>query len=391
MPTITNPPRALTGGVSNGNQSGATAAADYTVRPYEPADSAGFLRLDRRVWNRNRGAAWFDWKYTDNPYADHIPVFVAEYDGQIVGARPFVALRLRIGEKSVVAYQPTDTMVDPDHRRSGVFKRMTAHALSAYSDQEPAMFFNFPNQHARPGYLELGWRAVRPEVTYYRVESPGAFADGVTQRAAGALGSALDVYYAGRRRLSTTPTDLTVRVVDGAATDQLATLHGRRQPATIHADRTAEFLDWRLASPVWNRETYLVESPERSEPVAALVARSRTTDDGLRLTQVIDVAPLCGPQRWREALRVGLGTVISAHAEADLFAVSDGAIPHGVLAGFGFLRDDSLPLSRLTTYDSMLVTRPNGDPNTDDAWRINGRSVDDGDNWCVTFAERDTT
>lgn len=373
---------------------GATAEDGYTIRPYEPSDLEGFLRLDSRVWNRTRSPEWFRWKYADNPYTDHTPVFVADYDGEIVGARPFLAMPLRIGDRSVMAFQPADTMVDPDHRRSGVFRRMTAHALSTYRNGEPALFFNFPNQHARPGYLDLGWRVVAPEVTYYRIETPSTVRSdgGLKQRTAGALQPMLRGYYAARRSLSTPPDDRPVQQVDGVPIERLAVLHSRRQPPTIHADRTEQFLRWRLASPVWERRTYLVgEQSTDDEPVAALVARSRTTDDGLRLTQVVDVAPLCGGQRWREALWSGLSTVIESHPAAALFAVSDGAIPHSVLAAFGFLPDDSLPLSRLTTFDSMLVTRPNGDPDDADAWEIAGRTVDDPDNWCVTFAERDTS
>jgi len=39
----------------------------------------------------------------------------------------------------------------------------------------------------------------------------------------------------------------------------------------------------------------------------------------------------------------------------------------------------------------MLVTRPNGDPDDEAAWQVGGRAIDDPDNWCITFAERDTS
>ena len=374
---------------------GARADDGYTIRLYEPSDLDGFLRLDSRVWDRTRTPAWFRWKYADNPYIDHVPVFIAEYDGEIVGARPFLAMPLRIGDRSVMAYQPSDTMVDPDHRRSGVFRRMTTHALSAYRDGEPALFFNFPNQHVRPGYLDLGWRAVAPEVTYYRIETPTRVRGdgGLRQRVVGAARPMLRGYYAARQALSTPPEGLSVREVDGAHIGRLAMLHARQQPSTIHANRTERFLRWRLASPVWERRTYLVDDERSNDdaPIAALIARSRTTDDDLRLTQVIDVAPLCGGQRWREALWRGLEVILRTHPATALFAVSDGAIPHSILATFGFLPDDSLPISRLTTFDSMLVTRPNGDPDDEAAWQVGGRAIDDPDNWCVTFAERDTS
>ena len=372
---------------------GATAEDRYRIRPYEPSDLDGFLRLDSRVWDRTRTPAWFRWKYADNPYTDHVPVFVAEFDGEIVGARPFLAMPLHVGDQSVIAYQPSDTMVDPDHRRSGVFRRMTTRALSVYRGGEPALFFNFPNQHARPGYLDLGWRTVAPEVTYYRVETPTQVRGdgGLRQRAVGAARPMLRGYYAARQAISTPPEGLSVREVDGAPIGRLAALHARRQPSTIHADRTERFLRWRLASPVWERRTYLVGDPPDGEAVAAVVARSRTTATGIRLTQVVDVAPLCGGQRWQAALWRGVEAVIESHPTTNLFAVSDGAIPHRILAAFGFLRDDSLPLSRLTTFDSKLVVRPNGDPDDGAAWRVAGRAVDDPDSWCVTFAERDTS
>jgi len=378
---------------STDSSRGTTADDGYTIRPYEPSDLQDFLRLDSRVWDRTRTPAWFRWKYTDNPYTDHTPVFVAEYDGEIVGARPFLAVPLRVDDRSVLAFQPADTMVDPDHRRAGVFRRMTTHALAAYRDTEPALYFNFPNQHARPGYLDLGWRVVAPEVTYYRVETPTQVrgGDGLTQRAIGAARPVLRGYYAARQALSTPPSDLGVREIDGVPIERLVALHDRQQPSTIHADRTEQFLRWRLASPVWERRSYLVGDRATNTPIAAVVARSRTTDDGLRLTQVVDIAPLCGGERWREAIWRGLETVIETHPTTNLFAASDGAVPHRILAAFGFLRDDTLPLSRLTTFDSMLVVRPNGDPDDEAAWQVAGRAVDDPDNWCVTFAERDTS
>ncbi|MFD1642936.1 GNAT family N-acetyltransferase [Halohasta litorea] len=380
--------------MSTDSHSGAAAAGRYTIRAFEQADIEGFLRLDRLVWDRTRSPEWFRWKYVDNPVADHTPIIVAEHDGEIVGVRPFLAFELRLGGETVTAYQPADTMVHPDHRREGIFHRMTTHALSAYRDGEPALFFNFPNEYARPGYLDLGWRAVAPERTYYRVETPAAIPTGseVPQVAFGALRLFLKGYYAARRELSKGSEGLTVQETEGVPLDRLARLHDRRRPPTIHANRTEEFLDWRLSSPVWERRSYVVEPTEGAdEPIAALVARSRTTSSGFRLTQVVDVAPLCGGTRWQGALQRGLRAVVSSHPSTDLFAVSDGAIPHRVLTAVGFLPDDSLPLSRFRSYDSMLVTRPNGDPETEAAWQVGGRAIDDPDNWCVTFVERDTT
>lgn len=380
--------------MSTDSHTGTAATGRYTIRAFERGDIEGFLRLDRQVWDRRRSPEWVRWKYVDNPVVDETPIIVAEADGEIVGVRPFLAFRLRLGGETVTAYQPADTMVHPDHRREGIFRRMTTHALSAYRDRGPALFFNFPNEYARPGYLDLGWRAVAPERTYYRVETPAAIPTGseVPQDVFGALRLFLKGYYAARRELSRGSEGLTVREIDGAAVDRLASLHDCRRPRTIHADRTEAFLDWRLSSPVWTRRSYVVEPTDGGRnPIAALVARSRTTSSGFRLTQVVDVAPLCGGARWQGALQRGLRAVVSSHPSTDLFAVSDGAIPHRVLTAAGFLPDDSLPFSRFRSFDSMLVVRPNADPEAASAWQVGGQAIDDPDNWCVTFVERDTT
>ncbi|MFB9804071.1 GNAT family N-acetyltransferase [Haladaptatus pallidirubidus] len=96
-----------------------TAEDGYVVRWYEERDLSGFLSLDRAVFGRNRSERWFRWKYVDNPYIDHVPVFVVEKDGEIVGTRPFLAFRMRTGSETVLALQPADTMVHPEHRRRG--------------------------------------------------------------------------------------------------------------------------------------------------------------------------------------------------------------------------------------------------------------------------------
>lgn len=379
--------------MSNRQELGATAAADYTIRAYESEDLDGVLRVDRRVWRRERSPEWFRWKYVDNPFVDQPPVFVAEHDAEIVGARPFVAMPLCLGDTVVMALQPADTMVDPDHRRQGVFRRMTEYALEYYRDSDYRLFFNFPNQHVKPGYLKLGWRAVTPKETYYRIETPSAVASsGLRGRAAGLCRPPLQAYYALQARRSglvdgfVSQAHKPVQQVDGADIDRLVGLHSRRRPEQIHADRSEEFLRWRLASPLWSRRTYLVGG---SRPLVAVVARSRTTSDGIRLTQIADIAPLCGGQRWEHGLERALKSIVATHPQTDLFAASNGAIPHRVLASLGFLSDCRLPLSWAASFESTLAVRPNGEPARAD-WLLDGVAVDDSDSWCVTFLERDT-
>ncbi|XVH30370.1 GNAT family N-acetyltransferase [Haloferacaceae archaeon DSL9] len=379
--------------MSSTDSAARTAAADrYVIRPYERGDVDGILALDRVVWNRERDPAWFRWKYVANPYVDHVPLIVAECDGTIVGARPFMAFHIRAGDEVSLALQPADTMVHPDHRRKGLFTRMTTRAIDRYADGEPAFFFNFPNEQSQPGYLKLGWRTVSSRVTYYRVQNPSAFFNGESRlrRLIGAATTPLaHGYYSARQRLADDADGITTERVPGAPIDELESLYERRVPHAFHARRSAEFLNWRFGSPEWHRETYF--ALDGGEVIAAAVAMTRRIQSGATTTQIVDVLPMVGGERWETAVEQLLRTVFERRSDTDLFAIANSGVPHELLARFGFARDDRAPLSKLTEHRTALVARPAGNPDTPGAWRHHGLDLDDRDNWCLSFAERDTS
>lgn len=364
---------------------------EYQTRRYRQDDVRGVLELDRAVWDRDRDPEWFRWKYEQNPYVDEAPVFVAEQRGTIVGARPFMAFQLRAGDETRLALQASDTMVHPDHRRRGLFTRMTERALDTYGSGYPGYYFNFPNEQSRSGYEKMDWRQVRPRVTYYRVERPRAFLDGsmAEQLIGHAAGPTIRGYARTRRVASSTTNQATVDVerLDGAPIQRLVSLYRQRVPEQIHAHRTAAFFEWRFASPVWNRKTYVATVD--GEDVVGLMTRTRTVDDGKVVTQVADVLPLVGGDQWQAAISVLLGAMIEDHDRTDLFSIVPAAVPRKLLTSFGFLPDDTFPLSRLTNHDKTLVTRP-FDPEADGAWSWNGRALDDHTNWLVSYVEQDT-
>ncbi|WP_440772681.1 GNAT family N-acetyltransferase [Natronorubrum sp. DTA28] len=144
----------------------------YTIRSFEPSDRDALLSLYETVFEKERGADWFRWKYAENPYVDHVPIVVADADGELVGCRAFFALELRVGDDRPIAYQPCDTMVHPEHRDRGLFSRMNEYALERYADGPPTLCFNFPNESAKPGNLKHGWKEIGTVPTYYRPQDP---------------------------------------------------------------------------------------------------------------------------------------------------------------------------------------------------------------------------
>lgn len=362
----------------------------YDVRRFRPDDVSGFLALDQAVWNRDRSRDWFEWKYVDNPYAAAVPIFVAERGDEIVGARPFMVFRLRAGDETRLAYQPSDTMVHPDHRRRGLFTRMTERAIEHYADGPPSLFFNFPNSQSLPGYRKLGWRPVGNRATYYRVQNPASLlserTNDIRMRLLGRVGTSVARCYChARSRLSGRVANVTVERRPGADPTLLSDLYRRRVPDRIHAVRDEQFYRWRLASPAWKRATYVAR--RGGEPVAAVVARSRTTNEGVNVTQLAEVVPLVGDEQWTDALDRLFRRIADDYGGSDLIAIADSTVPHDLLASLGFYRDDIVPLSWITNR-CTLAARPLGD---DPSWLVGDRRLVDRSDWVMTFLERDTT
>lgn len=104
----------------------------------------------------------FRWKHFDNPFGRSIAI-VAEEGGRIVGLRTFMRWRLSTPQSEMLeAIRAVDTATHPDHRRKGIFARLTEEAVEIARHEGVDMIFNTPNEKSRPGYLKMGWREVGP-------------------------------------------------------------------------------------------------------------------------------------------------------------------------------------------------------------------------------------
>jgi hypothetical protein len=92
--------------------------SEYTIRWYEDLDRGAFIDLYELAFS-GCNEAWFAWKYEGNPYAERVPIFVAEKNGEIGAVRPFIPFPLRLGERTVPVIQPVDLVVHPDTAARG--------------------------------------------------------------------------------------------------------------------------------------------------------------------------------------------------------------------------------------------------------------------------------
>ncbi|MFC6825978.1 GNAT family N-acetyltransferase [Halopelagius fulvigenes] len=358
---------------------------EYTIRAFRAEDVDDFLDLFSATFDSERGRRWFAWKYEENPYVDHVPIFVAEADGTLVGARPFFALDMSVGGERRLALQPADTMVHPDHRRRGLFTRMTETAIEEYGGAEPSFFFNFPNDNSSSGYLNLGWRKVTEQPTYYRIQNPSELARHRDSDALASVGGAvLDPLLSGYNRLSNARAasgeGVTVRRYESVPAATMAAIGDGAPKRGIHALRDERFYDWRFDNPKWKYVAYVAE--EAGEPVAGMVVGT-SVGPGPTTTKVTDVVPV-PPDPASDGLEALLRRAVVDHADSDLLA-APAVLPESSMRKTGFRGDDRPPISFVASRTTHVVRPSNGE------WVQNGVNIADEKNWWFTFSEQDTS
>lgn len=357
---------------------------DYRIRHYQPTDRDGFLSLYATVMEDAKGEDWFDWKYADNPYIDHVPMFVASYQGNIVGARPLFALPVVITGKPEVALQPADAMVHPDHRRRGLFSRMMEQTIDGYSDNYP-FYFTFPNNVSGPAHVKHGGEIVSTRSSYYRVENPHNLAKSRTGqstiRLIGKISTPVAKGYYNLRDF-TTPEEssVTIRTESEVPAELLVSLYRNAVPDQIHAHRDERFYRWRFKNPDWEYTTYIAES--ETDPVAAIITGTSVGRE-LTTTKFTDIVPL--EAQPDSALRSLISQILTDCSETDEFIVPPQGFPESILDRFGFHADTTPPFSLVASQTTHVVRT------LTNSWKHRGQDIRDQENWFMTFVEDDTS
>ncbi|WP_254762041.1 GNAT family N-acetyltransferase [Natrinema marinum] len=367
------------------------AATRQTVRAFAPADRAAFLSLYETVFGHERSADWFRWKFRENPYVDHVPIVAATVGGEPVGFRSFFAQEMRLSGVVRTAFQPCDTMIHADHRGQGLFGRMNEHAIERYRTGQPSFFFNFPNEHSKPGNLAHGWKEIGTVPAYYRPQNPvsvledrtdaGPSSPATDPRAAdgrriAALADALEgaiatSHRAGDRLLVGADGDLEIERHETPPPEILETVYRRSIPDAIHTNRTAAFYRWRFANPARTYAAYVARRDD--EPVAALVTSS--TDAYTRVVETLPRTLEAGA-----AIERLLAAALDDHADRGYVEAFGETLPAPLR--FRFYPDTRLPLSALLQPTARtLLARDLGDgigleSSSIDAWSFSRLDLD---------------
>lgn len=139
-----------------------------------------FRGLFESVFNKKMTTKLWKWKYLENPMASNQPlIYIADYEGKMVGARPLLPTQMKIGNKILKVTQPCDAMVHPEHRRKGIFTKMDSFCVEEAKRRGYSLFYGFPNQfvymNVRKKYQKAksrGWEIISEKDFSYKIFSP---------------------------------------------------------------------------------------------------------------------------------------------------------------------------------------------------------------------------
>ena len=105
----------------------------WSMRAYREGDEDGILELwkatyPEKEYDREGWLRWWHWMYKENP-AGPGRIWLAEYDGKIVGQYPIIPVLMKIGARIVTAFQSINLMTHPDHRRQGIYESLSGKRL----------------------------------------------------------------------------------------------------------------------------------------------------------------------------------------------------------------------------------------------------------------------
>lgn len=216
-----------------------------------------------------------------------------------------------------LAVRPVDTATHVDHRRRGLFKRLTLSAIDDLRAQGAAFVFNTPNENSLPGNLKMGWSVVAKWPLYGRPVSP--------LRLMGSFGS--------NARLESW-SDIAVRDA-GELEDLVRENELSRTRVGWRTVRSFEYLGWRYGR-IPDVEYQVVSVRTDGKLSGAVLGRLATgiaTLPVFIVTEIFSRAP--STRSYRMLLRRAARCISAAYLVAHF---ADGTMERKALRGAGFVR-----------------------------------------------------
>ena len=133
----------------------------WSAKVFRAGDEDDLFELVKSVWgegvpDKERWLRGWKWMYINNPAGASI-IWLAQYNGVLVGQYPLVMENMKIGEKIVMGAQIADTMTHPEYRRQGIAFVLGEKALSQLRKEGGSCVIGFPTTQAYKLHMKSGW------------------------------------------------------------------------------------------------------------------------------------------------------------------------------------------------------------------------------------------
>jgi len=208
----------------------------FEILPYDPELDPAIASLQTHLWcgDTARNAAYFRWKYLDNPYLGDVILRLVRDGGRIVAMRGLFGSLWEVDEPGnhVVLPHADDFVVDPEYRNRGAAARVMKQTIADARDRGcPFAVSLSASPVTFVSSLAAGWKAAGRYDPVWRHSPRSAALQGLRDR----LGS---VRWLSRLRRVVAPTSI---VNAASPANPFARLDGgaARLPPTLSLERSA--------------------------------------------------------------------------------------------------------------------------------------------------------
>ncbi|SEH44426.1 Acetyltransferase (GNAT) domain-containing protein [Halobacillus karajensis] len=124
-----------------------------TVRHYQPGDENQIQELFKKTFGQDRPLQSWKWKFTDNPKSSHPFILLYDEEDVILGHISLWVTEAYINGKVSKIGLRADTMVDPDARGKGIYKKLNDALLEEAKKANIDYLYGFPAPKAKELFL----------------------------------------------------------------------------------------------------------------------------------------------------------------------------------------------------------------------------------------------
>lgn len=100
---------------------------------------------------------YWKWKhFTENGQPEGMILVAEAEDGSIVGMYAQQPVRYSCGNEQIVVVNLEDLVIDPDHRGTGLMKKLYQYVVDCYSQTGMSGYIGIPNKNSYPVFLKYG-------------------------------------------------------------------------------------------------------------------------------------------------------------------------------------------------------------------------------------------